>query len=591
METRRLRLALAQINATVGDFVGNAQKIRAGIGRAREAKADLVAFPELALCGYPPEDLVLKPAFLEDNRVWINRLAQECRDIVAVVGFVDCNRGVYNAAAVLAGGEMAGVYRKIHLPNYGVFDELRYFQSGEENRVFVVRGVVVGVSVCEDIWYPDGPPMVQVRRGDAELVLNISASPYHAGKGEARARMFSTRAADNPCLVAFCNMVGGQDELVFDGQSMVFDAEGELIGRGRQFAEDFLVGDLEAGPVLGRRLHDPRVRHRRLAVGGPEPPLPVTMISEAAASADPPAAFAVAEAFEPVAEIHHALCLGIRDYVRKNGFRRVLIGLSGGVDSALTAAIAAEALGAEAVVGVLMPSPYTAPESIADAQALAANLGIELRRIEIGPLFERFVELIAPECGGEPNDLTRQNLQARLRGMLLMALSNHYGWLVLTTGNKSEVSVGYATLYGDMAGGFSVIKDVFKTGVYDLARYQNAKAGREVIPRRILERAPSAELKPNQTDQDDLPPYEVLDPILRAFVEEDRSLEEIVALGFEEELVTRVERMVDRSEYKRRQAAPGVKITPRAFGRDRRLPISNWYREPGKSEPQKQGGR
>jgi len=569
-----LRIALAQINVTVGDLAGNVGQIVAHVERAREVGADLIAFPELAVTGYPPEDLLLKPSFVAANRAAVEEIAAATRGLTAVVGFADVEEDVYNAAAVLHDGALAGVYRKQYLPTYGVFDEDRTFRAGVANPIFVVGGAVVGVSVCEDIWYPEGPPQVQAR-GGAQLLINISASPYYAGKGAARERMLATRAADNVALVAFCNLVGGQDELVFDGGSVIFDERGELVARGAEFEEDFVVADLDVGGVFRQRLHDPRRRKEPVASvtrvvlppvarEGPRPDLP-----------DPH----ILRRLPRVEEVYRALTAGTRDYVRKNGFQQAVIGLSGGVDSALVACIAADALEPENVTGVAMPSRYSADFSETDAARLAANLGIHFRVIPIERAFQAYLDILAKPFAGQEPDVTEENLQARVRGNLLMALSNKFGWLVLTTGNKSEMSVGYATLYGDMAGGFAVIKDVPKMLVYELARWRNARPGGPVIPERVLTRPPSAELRPDQKDTDSLPPYEVLDAILQAYVEEDRSLAEIVALGFDEPVVRRVLRMVDRNEYKRRQAPPGVKITPRAFGRDRRLPITSRYCE------------
>ncbi len=574
---RTLRIGLAQINPTVGDLSGNVRKIMDYIGRARELGVDLVAFPELAITGYPPEDLLLKPDFIEANLDCLQQIVESTRSITAVVGFVDSADDIYNAAAIIHDGALAGVYHKMYLPNYGVFDEDRYFQAGTDYPVFVLPGTSIGINICEDIWYPAGPGEVQALAGGAEVIVSISASPYYAGKGLARERMLATRAADNVAMVAFCNLVGGQDELVFDGNSVIFDERGELVVRGKQFEEDLIVADLDVGSVFRQRLHDPRRRKEKLAadVGrvsrialpevesrGEKPPLPARRM----------------ERLDPLAEIYQALVLGTRDYVHKNGFQKVVIGLSGGIDSSLTAAIAVDALGKENVVGVFMPSRYSSEESRVDAGKLAENLGIRFLSIPIDDTFQAYLDMLsAPFAGVEP-DVTEENVQARIRGNILMALSNKFGWLVLTTGNKSEVSVGYCTLYGDMAGGFAVVKDVPKALVYQLAGHVNGSAGREVIPRRVFEKAPTAELRPDQRDEDTLGPYATLDPILHAYVEEDRGLDEIVALGFDEATVRRVIGMVDRNEYKRRQAPPGVKITPRAFGKDRRLPITNQYR-------------
>jgi len=591
MQTSHLRIALAQINVTVGDLAGNVRKIVAGLERTREAGAHLVVFPELAVTGYPPEDLLLKPSFVAANRAALDEIAAAAHGLTAVVGFADVQEDVYNAAAVLHDGALAGVYHKQYLPTYSVFDEDRTFRAGEANPLFVLGDVVVGVSVCEDIWYPEGPPQVQARAG-AHLLVNVSASPYHAGKGAARERMLATRAADSVAIVAFCNLVGGQDELVFDGGSVIFDARGEVVARAAQFEEDLLVADVDVGEVFRQRLHDPR--QRKVSHLLPSLPSPIlltgvdtSLLPSQAGShlpsppsspfPPPPAGPHIVEPLPCLEEIYRALALGTRDYVRKNGFQRVVIGLSGGVDSTLVACIAADALGPENVTGVAMPSRYSADFSRTDAAHLADNLGIQFLVIPIERAFSAYLDTLAEPFAGREPDTAEENLQARVRGNLLMALSNKFGWLVLTTGNKSEMSVGYATLYGDMAGGFAVIKDVPKTLVYELARWRNGQQDGLLIPERVLTRPPSAELRPDQQDTDSLPPYEVLDPILHLVVEEDAGLAEIVARGFDEQLVRRVMRMVDRSEYKRRQAPPGVRITPRAFGRDRRLPITNRY--------------
>jgi NAD+ synthase (glutamine-hydrolysing) len=573
----RLRIALAQINPTVGDLAGNEQKIRDYIARARDLGAGVIAFPELTIPGYPPEDLLLKPSFVVANLACLRRIAEATRDITAIVGFVDQGDDLYNAAAVLHSGQVVAVYHKAYLPNYAVFDEDRYFQAGERPLVFSLGESILGVNVCEDIWYPAGPPKTQSLAG-AQLVITISASPYYAGKSAERERMLATRAADNVVYVAFCNMVGGQDELLFEGGSVILDEKGEVVARARQFVEDLVVADLNLADVFRQRLHDPRRRKERAAQAA-EAVERVTLPPPTPRQDAPAVTPARPEFLPPDAEVYHALVLGTGDYVRKNGFRQVVIGLSGGVDSALTACIAADALGAENVTGAFMPSRYSSDDSREDATQLANNLGIRFLTVPIDETFQAYLDMLSEPFAGQEPDVTEENIQARIRGNILMALSNKFGWLVLTTGNKSEMSVGYATLYGDMAGGFAVVKDVPKMLVYDLARYVNERGGRPVIPQRILDKAPTAELRPNQTDQDSLPPYALLDGILHAYVEEDRGQEEIVALGFEPAVVAEVIRMVDRAEYKRRQAPPGVRITPRAFGKDRRLPITNRYRE------------
>jgi len=578
----RLRIALAQINVTVGDLDGNKRKILHYLDQARALGVDLIAFPELVVTGYPPEDLLLKTAFIEANVRCLHELVAETLGLAAIVGFVDARDDLYNAAAVIHDGTLASVYHKHYLPNYGVFDEDRYFQTGQTSSVFVIRGAIVGVSICEDIWYPTGPPQVQALQGDAQVLVNISASPYHIGKGLSRERMLATRAADNVAIVAFCNLVGGQDELVFDGHSVIFDEKGELVCRGRQFEEDLVVADLELEDVFRQRLRDPRRRKAR--EDSESGSVTRVLLSEESREEKPSAGMETCptlpehrvERLDPLAEVYQALALGTRDYVRKNGFGKVVIGLSGGIDSSLVAAIAADALVAENVTGVSMPSRYSSEASWADAQQLADNLGIAFLTVPIDEVFQVYLDTLAPVFAGREPDVTEENIQARIRGNLLMALSNKFGWLVLTTGNKSEMGVGYATLYGDMAGGFAVIKDVPKTLVYDLAYYRNGLS--QVIPQRVLDRPPSAELRPDQRDTDSLPPYDVLDPILHAYIEEDRELPEMVAMGFDQATVKRVMAMVDRSEYKRRQSPPGVRITPRAFGKDRRLPITNRFR-------------
>jgi NAD+ synthase (glutamine-hydrolysing) len=575
---KSFRLALAQVDVTVGDLRGNARKIIEGIEQAREWGADLVAFPELALPGYPPEDLLLNCSFVQDNLEALKKVTRATRGITAIVGFADMRDDIYNAAAILHDGQLAGVYHKIYLPNYGVFDEDRYFERGQESLVFESRGTVVGVNICEDIWYPGDPTRTQCLQGGATLIVNISSSPYHVGKRDFRQRMLSTRAWDHSTFVAYVNLVGGQDELVFDGGSMVLDQRGELVAGGKAFEEDLLVVDLALEEVLLDRLHDPRRRKDRL---GPLPegilrrvrlePLKVPKRRKALPPRTP-------MTLGRPEEVYRALVLGTGDYVRKNGFRRVVLGLSGGIDSSLTAAVAVDALGKECVVGVAMPSMFSSPESLEDARDLARNLGIEFQVLPIGEVYHAYLKALEAPFQGKKPDVTEENLQARVRGNLLMGLSNKFGWLVLTTGNKSEMGVGYCTLYGDMAGGFAVIKDVPKTLVYEVCAYRNSVGPRAVIPLRVMEKPPSAELRPNQKDTDSLPPYEILDPVLQAYVEEDQNLDTIVSRGFDRGMVEEVIRKVDLNEYKRRQAPPGVKITPRAFGRDRRLPLTNRYR-------------
>jgi len=566
---------MAQINVVVGDIEGNAKKITEWMARAIDSHADIVTFPELALTGYPPEDLLLKPQFIDANMAAIAKIIACTRGITAVIGFVDKKDDIYNAAAIARDGELVSVYHKMFLPNYGVFDEFRYFQAGRDSPVVRVGDATIGVSICEDIWYSDGPFVQQALSGGAEVLLNISSSPYHAGKRKWRETMLGARAGDNTVIVAYNNLVGGQDELVFDGDSMVFNQSGEILARGRQFEEDMVIADLDIESVFRARLHDPRRRQQELNSG--KPPAEI-LLSQKVRKRDPIPSRSVVEPLPDDAEIYQALVLGTRDYVRKNGFHKCVLGLSGGIDSALTAVIAVDALGAENVTGVLMPSEFSSQGSIVDAEELGRNLGIPLLTIPLTEVFDAYKHSLRDAFHEVKPDVAEENLQARIRGNFLMALSNKFGWLVLSTGNKSEISTGYCTLYGDMAGGFAVLKDVMKTTVYGLAEYCNRSAGHIRIPRNTIDKPPSAELRPNQLDVDSLPPYDVLDPILRAYVEEDRSYSEMLELGFDGAIVQRIVKLVDINEYKRRQAAPGVKITPRAFGRDRRMPITNRFR-------------
>jgi NAD+ synthase (glutamine-hydrolysing) len=569
---------MAQINTTVGDFAGNRQKILKAINEAKSLDIDLLTFPELAICGYPPEDLLFKPQFIAENLRSLEKVVGASSGLSIVVGFVDAKEDIYNAAAIVHDGKLAGVYHKVFLPNYGVFDENRYFRAGSECPVYVIAGINVGINICEDIWYEAGPAATQAYSG-AEVIVNISASPYHFGKGSFRERMIATRAADNVVIFAYNNLVGGQDELVFDGNSMVLDEKGRLIARGKQFEEDLVVTDLDVESVFRTRLHDPRWRKGLLLREEQGWPNSKRIVVSEKPSSTEKALLRPrrVEVRGLPAEVYDALVLGTRDYIIKNGFERVLIGLSGGIDSSLVAAIAVDALGNSNVVGVTMPSRYSSPGSVSDAELLAKNLGIKLLTIPIEKVFQAYLDMLAEAFKGTEPNVAEENIQARIRGNILMALSNKFGWLVLTTGNKSEMATGYTTLYGDMAGGFGVIKDVPKTMVYELASYRNSLAGSELIPSTVMDKPPSAELKPAQRDIDTLPPYELLDPVLTAYVEEDKSVEQIIAMGIDEQVVKRATRLVDRSEYKRRQASPGVKITPRAFGRDRRLPITNRF--------------
>ncbi len=585
-----MRLALGQINTTVGDVAGNAELVRDGIRAARRQQADLVLFPELALTGYPPEDLLLKEHFLADAAKALADLAAEADGIVAVVGFPERADDVYNALAVLSEGAVHAVYRKVYLPNYGVFDEQRYFQAGSSGAVLDLGGDRLGLTICEDIWEP-GPPASDEALAGATLIVNISASPYHVGKGAERERMFAQRARDNIAHVAFCGLVGGQDELVFDGHSCVLDHTGTTIARAAQFREELLLCDIDLQAAAAARLRDashrPAARRSRAEVIE-LPPLP-----SPASGSKPPLAPALAEPLAPEeAEVYHALVLGLSDYVLKNGFEHVVLGISGGIDSALVACLAADALRPEAVSAAVMPSRYSSAETQGDAHALAEALGIAAVELSIEPMVDAYAQAMAGQLADTDTSLAQENLQARIRGNMLMALSNEFGWLVLTTGNKSEMSVGYTTLYGDLAGGFAVIKDVPKTLVYRLCRWRNSpdfflgedfpkaavRAAPAPIPESIIERAPSAELRHDQRDDDSLPPYPVLDEILQGYVELDRSREQLIAQGLPEQDVDRAIALVDLAEYKRRQAPPGIKITPRAFGRDRRMPITNRYR-------------
>jgi NAD+ synthase (glutamine-hydrolysing) len=569
----RIRIGLCQLNTVVGDLEGNVERIVASYDEADAAGCDIAVFPELAITGYPPEDLVLKPRFVASNREALDKVASRTGRCAAVVGFVDADRDLYNAAAMCGGGEVLGTYRKRLLPNYAVFDEQRYFASGTNPlTLFEVAGVKVGMAICEDVWSPEGP-IADQSAGGAELIVIPNGSPYFQGRHGERERMVATRAEDAHCHIVYVNQVGGQDELIFDGASFVVDDNGDLLARAPQLRECMQVVDLDIRPVFRTRLLDPRGRDTALA-------LPIVPVSEpVAAHPAPTRAPVITPLLDPVAEVYDALVLATRDYVTKNGFTDVVFGLSGGIDSSLVAVIAADALGPEHVHAVSMPSRYSSEGSRTDAEALCEAAGIELRTIAIEPAHAALVEMLAPSFEGLAEDLTEENLQPRIRGVLLMALSNKFrGWLVLTTGNKSELAVGYSTLYGDTAGGFAVIKDVPKLLVYDLCRLYNERAGSEVIPEAVLTKPPSAELRPGQRDDQSLPPYEVLDPLLEAYVEDDLTRGELIEDGFDPALVDRITRLVDISEYKRRQNPPGPRITPKAFGKDRRMPITNAYR-------------
>ncbi len=569
-----MRLALAQINSVVGDVDGNAARIVEWLGEARGAQADVVLFPELVVTGYPPEDLLLRPGFVRAARRAVDKIAQAAHGITVLLGAPHLDADLYNACFVLAHGEVRCIYRKRYLPNYGVFDEDRYFAPS--NDLFLLRfgDVRIGPTICEDIWQP-GPPATDLALAGAQLIANISASPFHVGKDREREEMLRVRALDNSCFVALCNAVGGQDELVFDGHSVVLDDDGEVLARAAGFQEELLVVDVDPAAAVGRRLRDVRRRalaRERVAVE------PTEIEFGAPREQQDATPLRIVPQLDDLEQMRLALELGLHDYVTKNGFGDVVIGLSGGIDSALTAALCVEALGAERVHGVSMPSRYSSAATRSDAERLAESLGIDFREIAIEPTVDSFTSALREHFAGRDSDLTEENLQARIRGTLLMALSNKFGWLVIATGNKSELSVGYSTLYGDLAGGFALIKDVYKTDVFRLSRWLNERAGREVIPASIIERAPSAELRADQLDEDSLPPYPALDRVLEAYVELDRSREELSQDGFDADVVDRAVGMIDRAEYKRRQAPPGVKLRPKAFGRDRRTPITNRWR-------------
>lgn len=575
-----IRLALCQINPTVGDLEGNAKKIIDFIEDAKKYSPDIVAFPELAITGYPPEDLLLKPQFIQDNLKALQYVKEHVEDFVAIIGVVDKKEDIFNAAAIIYQKKIVDMYHKVHLPNYGVFDEYRYFQSGMSYPVYEFGDTLFGINICEDIWYPEGPATYQSLLG-AEFIININSSPYTIGKQSLRERMISTRASDNIVIVAYLNAVGGQDELVFDGNSFVVNQNGDIIAKAKQFEEDTILLDLDLDAVFMKRLHDPRRRQQAIKISAEKKVERIKIDREKSKLVKKRSTLSCplkGVDYPLEEEVYKALLLGTRDYIRKNGFEKVCIGLSGGIDSSLVATIATDAIGEDAVIGLFMPSRFTSKESKEDAYELAKNLNIKVIEIPIDNIFDAYINTLKPEFKGLPFDTTEENIQARIRGNILMAFSNKFGWLVLTTGNKSEMSVGYATLYGDMAGGFAVIKDVPKTLVYKICKWKNQKEGKIVIPERVLYKEPSAELKPGQKDIDTLPPYEVLDPILKAYIEEDMSFDEMINLGCEPECTKKVVTMVDRSEYKRRQAPPGIKITQRAFGKDRRFPITNRYR-------------
>jgi len=588
-----LRLAMAQINPLVGNLKNNKQKILHYLSLAKEAGADLLTFPELCICGYPPEDLLLKTSFIQDNLKILHEIRESVdSSLIACVGFADrgIDKRIYNAAALVSNQEIKGIYHKIHLPNYGVFDENRYFHSGDCCCLIDLGDIVIGVTICEDLWYED--IIRQLSQQGADLVINISSSPYHQGKRRLRERLFGRLARENQVFLAYTNLVGGQDELVFDGHSLMFDSEGHLLARGRSFEEDLLIVDLKVDALQNARKtfrEKEKVKEKEKeketypVKAKDDYPMQETYTVQRlalpfnVAKKHNPLTLRKPVRLSPLGELYQALLLGTQDYVRKNNFRKVAIGLSGGIDSALTAALAVDALGSENVVGVIMPSQFSSSETQKDAQLVADNLNMQHLWLPIQDIHKAYMQILEEPFRNHRPDVTEENLQARVRGNLLMALSNKFGWLVLTTGNKSETSVGYCTIYGDMAGGFALIKDVPKTLVYHLSRYRNKKAGYDLIPQSILDRPPTAELAPNQKDQDLLPPYPLLDAILLRYIEKDESFSDIVAAGYDPELVKRVITMVDRNEYKRRQSPPGIKITPKAFGKDRRMPITNGY--------------
>jgi len=571
---KKIRLALAQINPVVGDFEYNYNKIVEFIEKAKKLEADIVAFPELALTGYPPEDLILKPSFIEKNLYYLEKLKENVDNIIVIVGFIDKQEDVFNAAAVIYNKDIVGVYHKQFLPNYGVFDENRYFQKGDGLLLLSIDNYKVGVSICEDIWYPENPVNDYAILG-AEVVININASPYSQGKVKKREEMLKVRSRDNLISIAYVNMVGGQDELVFDGNSLILDAQGEILAKAESFEEELLLADIDLDEIFRLQLKDNRLknlRHIKKPINVKEVRLDYKIKNK-----NNQIIQKIALDKKEIEDTYKALVVGLRDYINKNGFKKVVIGLSGGIDSSLTACIAVDALGKENVKGVLMPSQYTSKESIEDALELAKNLDIETFTIPIKNIFDKYLEEFQEIFRGLKPDTTEENLQARIRGNILMALSNKFGWIVIATGNKSEMSVGYSTLYGDMVGGFAVLKDVLKTKVYELSYYRNSIS--KVIPDRVLTKPPSAELRPNQTDEAELLPYPILDQIIKFYVEQDLTVEEIVKLGFEERDVKKIINLIDKNEYKRRQAPIGIKITERAFGKDRRMPITNRFKE------------
>jgi len=571
---KKIRVALAQINPVVGDFEYNYNKILEFIEKAKKLEADIIAFPELALTGYPPEDLILKPSFIEKNLYYLEKLKENIDNIIAVVGFIGKQEDVFNAAAVIYNKEIVGIYHKQFLPNYGVFDENRYFQKGDGLLLISVDNYKVGVSICEDIWYPENPVNDYAILG-TEVVININASPYSQGKVKRREEMLKVRSRDNLISIAYVNMVGGQDELVFDGNSLILDAQGEILAKAESFEEELLLADIDLDEIFRLQLKDNRLknlRHIKKPINVKE-----VILDYKIKNKNNQISQKIALDKKEIEDTYKALVVGLRDYINKNGFKKVVIGLSGGIDSSLTACIAVDALGKENVKGILMPSQYNSKESIEDALELAKNLDIETFTVPIENIFDKYLEEFQEIFKGLKPDTTEENLQARIRGNILMALSNKFGWIVIATGNKSEMSVGYSTLYGDMVGGFAVLKDVLKTKVYELSYYRNYIS--KVIPDRVLTKPPSAELRPNQTDETELLPYPILDQIIQFYVEQDLKVKEIIKLGIEEKDVKKIINLIDKNEYKRRQAPIGIKITERAFGKDRRIPITNRFKE------------
>ena len=571
-----IRIALAQFNPTVGDIAKNTAKIIEQIETAKAKECDIIAFPELAITGYPPEDLLYKPHFIKENMDALDTIAQHTQGIVAVVGFVDYERDLYNALAVLHNGSILGRYYKQHLPNYGVFDEKRYFQKGSELLLLEMGDAKIGFAICEDIWQSTNPIQPQALNG-AELIININASPFSASKTQSRIEMVKTRARDHLVSIAYVNMVGGQDELVFDGASMLVNPKGEVVAQAKSFEETLLISDISLEQAFRMQLKDTRLKHLRSSMADR---YTINTIRATPPGEKKSINLDVNDLLQLPSEtalIYNALVTGLRDYIRKNGFSKVVIGLSGGIDSALTAAVAVDALGKENVYGILMPSEFSSQSSLDDATDLAKNLGIEYHTIAIKDAYRQFLNDLSPLFGDLPFNTAEENLQARIRGILLMGLSNKFGWIVIATGNKSEMSVGYSTLYGDLVGGFALLKDVFKTTVYELSRYRNAIG--HVIPENTIIKPPSAELRPGQKDQDELPPYDVLDFIIKAYVEEDYSKDDIVYMGIDRAVVDKVTRLIDMNEYKRRQAPIGVKITDKAFGKDRRMPLTNLFKK------------